>query len=81
MRSIPFLPAAVQTPFQGELSLRRQVSLEEIPHIKKAARKAGVVFRSIRVTSLYGPETYWAFSNRPIPYANSNQRNSRAPRR
>lgn len=81
MRSFPFLPAAVQTPFQGELPLRRQVRLEEIPHVKKAARKAGIVYRSIRVTSQDGPVTYWAFSNRSIHYAYSYPENSRSPRR
>ncbi len=68
MKTLPFLPLAVQTVYQGELSVRRRVTATELPLIKTAARKAKIPARAVVVTSSDAPDELWLFSRTPIPY-------------
>jgi hypothetical protein len=68
MITLPFLPAAVQTARNGELAVRRQVEEGHLAEFRAAARRRGIVMRTVCVKSSAEPSTLWIFSNDPIPH-------------
>ena len=67
--TLPFLPEALQTERQGELSVRVQIKPSEITALRVIARKAGIVYRTVvvSVTDARKRDQYWVFSKAPIP--------------
>ena len=80
--TLPFLPEAVQTERQGELSVRVQIKSSELPALRVTARKAGIVYRTVVValTDDRRRDQYWVFSKTPIPNTNG-ERNNHLPKR
>lgn len=81
--TLPFLPEAVQTERQGELSVRVNIKPSELPALRVIARKAGIVYRTVvvAVTDDRKRDQYWVFSKAPIPRQNGEHNNHSQKRR